>query len=132
MKLIHLLAALGLVGLLAGCNSGPPLQGCDTPGLAFNPCSGLCETTPFSPPCAICENDPLACDPDASGGGATGGTGGGTGGTGGRGGGGADGADAQDTDAHTYLTGGGSAGIEATTIRQHRAQRATREDGLGV
>ena len=65
MKLIHLLSALGLVGAMAaGCNSGPPLQGCDRPDIAFNPCSGLCETTPFSPRCAICENDPLACDPD--------------------------------------------------------------------
>ena len=105
MKLIHLLSALGLVGLLAaGCNSGPPLQGCDRPDLAFNPCSGLCSTVPFSPSCAICENDPLACDPRA--------TGGGMGGNGG----GGDGNCTNETDAMTYsdLTYTTGAGIEET------------------
>lgn len=110
MKLIYLLSALAGVGLLAGCNSGPAIQGCDTPGIAFNPCSGLCQKTPFSPQCSICITDPLACDPAAVGPG-TGGTGGGTGGTGG-GGGGGDGActNAEDTQTYddlTYVTGGG-------------------------
>jgi hypothetical protein len=113
MKLIHLLAALGLVGALAaGCNSGPPLQGCDAPSLAFNPCSGLCARTPFSPPCAICEDDPLACDPAASGGGTggtggTAGTGGGTGGGGGTTGFCTNDEDSMTYDDLTYTTGGG-------------------------
>jgi hypothetical protein len=111
MKLIQLISALGLVGgLLVGCNSGPAIQGCQRPDLAFNPCSGLCETTPFRPQCAICVDDPLACDPAATGPG-TGGTGGGTGGTGG-GGGVTDGecTNAEDTQTYadlTYVTGGG-------------------------
>lgn len=113
MKLIHLISALGLVGgLLSGCNSGPPLQDCQRPGLAFNPCSGLCETTPFSPQCSICVDEPLLCDPSAvrDDNGGTGGTGGGTGGTGG--GGGMQGActNAEDTQTYgdlTYVTGAG-------------------------
>lgn len=104
MKLIHLLSAVGLVGALAaGCNTGPALQGCDRPDLAFNPCSGLCTAVPFSPSCAICRNDPLACDPRAEPDDP---------GTGGSGGGGGDGACTNMDDAMTYsdldyTTGGG-------------------------
>ncbi len=111
MKLIHLLSALGLVAAMAaGCNSGPPLQGCDRPDLAYNPCSGLCSTTPFSPPCAICQNDPLACDPDASGPGSGGTSGtGGTAGTGGSPGGECTNPDDAMTYSDlTYVNGGGT------------------------
>ena len=102
MKLVYLLSAVGLVGLMAaGCNTGPALQGCGAPGLAFNPCSGLCAQMPFSPPCAICADDPLACNPGAI-----------AEGTGGTGGGGGDGECTNPDDAMTYAdleytTGGG-------------------------
>ena len=106
MKLIHLLSAVGLVGALAaGCNTGAALQGCDRPDLAFNPCSGLCDQLPFSPSCAICNNDPLACDPRATADTGTGGTPGG-----------GDGACTNDTDTATYdaLEYTTGAGVEET------------------
>jgi hypothetical protein len=124
MNLIHLLSALVLVGLLAGCNTGPAIQGCDRPDLAFNPCSGLCDTTPFSPPCQICIDVPELCDSSATPDPGTGGTGGGgTGGTaGGGGGGGAAGnctnaEDAATYDDLTYVNGGGTSveGSEAAS-----------------
>lgn len=101
MKLIHLLAAAGLVGALAaGCNTGSPIQGCDRPNIAFNPCSGLCSTVPFSPRCQICVDDPFACDPRATAENGTGGSGGGDGAC-------TNEVDSATYDALDYTTGGG-------------------------
>jgi hypothetical protein len=73
MKLFHLIWVLGLAGIVAGCNSGPPVHGCD-----------------------IQTNG--TCDDGSNGGG---GTGGGTGGT--AGGGGGEGACTNAEDAATYM-----------------------------
>lgn len=59
MKLFHLIWVLGLAGLVAGCNSGPPIQGCDD----FNETTGQCGDSGSG----------------TGGGNGTGGTGGGTG-----------------------------------------------------
>lgn len=103
MKLFHLIWVLGLAGVVAGCNSGPPVSGCP---------NGISEETGECCPRGVSQVTGACCptgvDPDTGDCNSTGGGGGGTGGGGGETGACTNADDSAVYGGLTYTTGGGA------------------------